>query len=88
MTTFVVFMIAIGIAWAVVYRFAPKGWRTIATNVVALLPVVADVIASMLTDGAFADLLPAELMPAYTIALVMANVYLRTVTTTPLGRRE
>jgi hypothetical protein len=71
-----------------IYRFAPKGWRTISTNVVALLPVVADVIVTLLTEGTFIDVLPAELMPAYTIMLVMANVYLRTVTTTPLGRRD
>lgn len=79
---------AVAAAWALVYYFAPKGWRTIATNAVAILPVAADVVVSLSADGTLIDVLPPEIMPVYTIVVILANFYLRTVTTTPLGRRD
>lgn len=76
------------VGFALVYFFAPKGWRTIAANVVAVLPIAADALVALAADPMFVDILPAEIAPLYTVSVILANVYLRTVTTTPLGRRE
>jgi len=64
-----------------------KGYRTIAANVLAALPIVADVVLAFAVEGG-GDLIPTEYVPYYTLAVLLANVYLRTITTTPVGKRE
>ena len=65
-----------------------KGWRTVAVNAVAALPVLADVLLAVTTDPAVADLIPDQWAAYYALFVVLVNLYLRTITTTPLGRRE
>jgi hypothetical protein len=64
-----------------------KGFRTLAVNAVAALPVVANVVVSLNSEG-LAALIPAQYMGLYTLAVIIANVYLRSITTTPIGRRD
>lgn len=57
-----------------------KGWRTILANVLfAILPIVE------LTE--FKAVLPQHWLPWYALAVVLANMALRWVTTTPVGRK-
>lgn len=64
-----------------------KGYRTILTNALAALPIVAEVVSAMHAEG-LGDIMPDHYIPIYTLLVILANVYLRTITTTPLGRRE
>lgn len=64
-----------------------KGYRTIITNLVALAPIVADVVVSFASEG-LGELIPAAYLPYYTLVVILANVYLRTITTTRVGQRE
>lgn len=58
-----------------------KGWRTIAFNVVsAILPIME------LTE--LRDVIPEQWVLYYVLAVAVGNIYLRTVTTTPIGRPE
>lgn len=65
-----------------------KGWRTIAFNAASLAVMVAGVVLQ------YADRLPIEDSQAAiagvvaTIIVNLGNMYLRTITTTPMGRKE
>lgn len=74
-----------------------KGWRTVFFNVAAALPLLIDQVAAMLMSGDLVALLAggdrAGALPPgwaqwYTLAVIGANLYLRTQTTTPLGRGQ
>ncbi len=69
-----------------------KGWRTILFNAAALLPILADLgflALQVLTEAPeLKALLPAGWLPYYTAAVAVANIYLRTLTTTPVGKRD
>jgi hypothetical protein len=58
-----------------------KGYRTIAFNTLsAVVPIVS------LTE--WHAVFPAEWLPYWLLVVALINVYLRTVTSTALGRRE
>lgn len=58
-----------------------KGWRTIAFNVLsAVVPMIS------LTE--WNALFSPEWLPYWLLFVALANVYLRTITTTPIGRKE
>ena len=58
-----------------------KGWRTIAFNILSTaVPLIS------LTE--WNAVFPAEWLPYWLLVVAIANVYLRTITTTPIGRRE
>jgi hypothetical protein len=54
--------------------------KTMWLNLLALLPVLGDALAPMLLDPAFQGLIPAAWLPYYTVAVAVANIYLRTRT--------
>lgn len=58
-----------------------KGYRTIAVNLLStIVPIMA------LTE--WRDVLPKDWVPYYALGLAVANVWLRSITTTPVGRSE
>jgi hypothetical protein len=69
-----------------------KGYRTLAVNgiagvligVEALLPHVLEVFGMPEVRG----MLPEGWVPYYALGLALLNIWLRTITTTPVGRRE
>ena len=69
-----------------------KGWRTVAFNILAAVPLVIDAALPMLHEIAslpeIRDLIPSSWLPYYALSLALGNVFLRSITTTPLGRRE
>jgi hypothetical protein len=65
-----------------------KGLRTIVVNFFLMIPVIADVVIQVLLDPQFGTLIPQTWYPLYTFAVLVVNAYLRTITTTPVGKRE
>lgn len=64
-----------------------KGYRTLVANGIAAGPILVDLIMAFAAEGG-GDLIPKEYLPYYTLILVFANVYLRMITTTPVGKKE
>jgi hypothetical protein len=57
-----------------------KGWRTIVANAVfAIVPV--------LELAEVRDVVPDDWLPWYSLFVVLANMYLRKITTTPVGKK-
>lgn len=57
-----------------------KGYRTILVNVLAaLIPFLA--------LAEWRDVIPDQYWPFYALGLAMANMLLRTITDTPIGRK-
>ncbi len=58
-----------------------KGWRTIVANgFMSIMPILE------LTE--LTDVMPAEWLPWYALGMALINMFLRSVTTTPMGRKE
>jgi len=57
-----------------------KGYKTLLFNILAaIIPILE------LTELRY--IIPEEYMPVYMLVVAIGNVYLRTVTTTPMGKR-
>ena len=65
-----------------------KGWRTISANVAMALPVVLDVAWAVIQTDEFGSVIPHQYLHYYSMFIVGVNVYLRKITTTPMGRVE
>lgn len=57
-----------------------KGWKTVTFNVLAAVVPILE-----LTE--LKGIVPEEYLPFYALAVAMGNVYLRSVTTTPMGKK-
>jgi hypothetical protein len=65
-----------------------KGYRTVAfMGAAAFLPAL-DALLPILMLPEWADVIPSEWWPYYSIAVGILGIVLRAVTTTPLGQRE
>lgn len=68
-----------------------KGWRTIIVNTIALIPPTIDAVLPMVAEIAglpeVQALIPADKLPYYALGLAVANIYLRAITDTPVGKR-
>jgi hypothetical protein len=58
-----------------------KGWKTVTFNVLAAIVPILE-----LTE--MKGIVPEEYLPFYALAVAMGNVYLRSVTTTPMGKKQ
>tara|TARA_R110000782_G_scaffold73701_3_gene147515 strand:- start:97 stop:291 length:195 start_codon:yes stop_codon:yes gene_type:complete len=58
-----------------------KGWKTISFNIVAALVPVLELTELL-------PLIPEDYMPYYMFGVALANLFLRTVTTTPVFAKE
>lgn len=57
-----------------------KGWKTVVFNVLAAIVPILE-----LTE--FKGLVPVDYLPFYALVVAVGNVYLRSITTTPMGRK-
>ena len=57
-----------------------KGWKTVTFNVLAAIVPILELIE-------LKGIVPEEYLPFYALAVAMGNVYLRSVTTTPMGKK-
>lgn len=60
-----------------------KGYKTILANLVMLAPILFDILVS----SEFRQLIPSVYLPYYSLGVLVVNMYLRTLTTTPVGKR-
>ena len=65
-----------------------KGWRTVIFNGVASIPLFLEAAIHILSIPEVYGVLPPEWIPWYSLAIALANIALRKVTTTPLGKSE
>jgi hypothetical protein len=63
-----------------------KGFKTLAFNILALLPLAFEIAMQMLVDPEFSSLIPEHLKAEYALAVALINIWLRSVTTTPIGK--
>jgi hypothetical protein len=57
-----------------------KGWKTVTFNVLAT-------VVPLLELTEIKGIVPEEYLPFYALAVAMGNVYLRSITTTPMGKK-
>lgn len=69
-----------------------KGYRTLIVNIVAAIPAAIELALPQLVQvigmPEFRGILPQGWLPYYALALALANIWLRSITDTPVGRRE
>lgn len=69
-----------------------KGWWTVAFNVLAASPLALDaaqpLIIAVLMLPHFQALIPDYLLPYYGLFLAAVNIWLRSITDTPIGKAE
>lgn len=58
-----------------------KGWKTVTFNLLAAIVPILE-----LTE--LRDVVPEQYLPFYALAVAMGNVYLRSITTTPMGKKQ
>lgn len=63
-----------------------KGFRTIIANIVMSLPLLADPLGQILNAPEMRDIIPAQDLPYYGLGMVVVNLILRSITTTPVGK--
>jgi hypothetical protein len=64
-----------------------KGWRTIVFNIASILVLVAGIILQYLDQLGLDDRTVALVGMALTIFNAVTNIYLRAITTTPMGEK-
>ena len=63
-----------------------KGWRTIAFNVLSIIVMLAGVVLQYVGQLGLSEMQAAMAGVVATIIVNLGNMYLRSVTTTPLGQ--
>lgn len=65
-----------------------KGYRTLIVNFAMMLPMLWDVVWQIAQSPEFRAVIPEEYLTFYALLMVAVNMYLRKITTTPIGRKE
>jgi hypothetical protein len=65
-----------------------KGYRTLAFNLLAALAVLAELVIEMGYSQEVQFFITDEYMPIFMMAIIVANVFLRFKTTTPVGKKQ
>lgn len=85
-------LLVVGVTAIVFYlavRFAPQGWRTIAFNVVAAIPLVGGELASVLTGFDWGKIgVGPQTAALIGLAIIITNIVFRKMTSTPMGKGE
>ena len=63
-----------------------KGWRTYIINVLAAAPIVFDMIILILNTPEFQAIIPIQYVTYYALGIIVINLIMRTITTTPPGQ--
>lgn len=64
-----------------------KGWKTVGFNVAAGIIPIASILGEIINLPEVKNVIPVEYMPIYTVAVVIINLVLRSITTTPVGKK-
>ena len=65
-----------------------KGYRTIAFNLIAGIPLALEAVFAIASLPEVLPLIPNQYLPLYSLGVVLGNMWLRSVTTTPLGQAK
>jgi len=65
-----------------------KGWWTVAFNCVAASPLLADLAVAVIALPEFQALIPEGALPYYALGVAAVNIWLRSLTDTPIGKAE
>lgn len=84
----VVVLALLALAFLLVLNVAPKGWRTALFNAIAGVPVVGAVVADALGGFDWTRVLDGKAASWAGLGVLVLNVALRAMTTTPIGRGE
>lgn len=86
MTTLLFIMILV-VAMIAAMAFAPQGWRTVAANAAVAVPVLALQLSDFLIHFNFGAILSPSEAAWLMLALNVLNIFLRSITSTPMGKR-
>lgn len=64
-----------------------KGWKTVGFNLIAGSPAILMLVGQVLGLPEVKDLIPVTYMPVYLAVMAGVNLYLRSITTTPIGKK-
>jgi hypothetical protein len=64
-----------------------KGYRTLLFNLLALAPLCAEIFLELAYSQEVQFFITEEMMPIFMVAVIVCNILLRFVTTTPVGRK-
>lgn len=64
-----------------------KGWRTVIFNTVTIFVTGAGIVLQYLDRLGLSDEAAAFIGMTISIAVAMSNIYLRSITTTPMGKK-
>lgn len=64
-----------------------KGYRTLAFNLLAMVPVLMEIFLELAYSEEVQFFLTPEMMPFFMAGVIVANIILRLITTTPVGRK-
>lgn len=64
-----------------------KGYRTIIVNAIAAVIPALEVVGMVANIPEIKGIIPNEWMPWYSAGVAVLNVYLRYITTTPVGKK-
>jgi hypothetical protein len=79
---------AMAVLFLAILAWAPKGWRTALANLVAAVPVVGAEVASQLGGFDWTKVMSPQNAGLAALVVLVMNVVLRAVTTTPIGKSE
>lgn len=83
---FLLVLVILAAVFWLVMTWAPKGWRTVIFNAVASVPVIGAQLADALGGFDWTKVLAPQNAAWAGLALLMANIILRSVTTSPVGK--
>jgi hypothetical protein len=66
---------------------ALKGWKTVLFNLGASSPILLDIAGYLLNYPGVQGLIPEQYMGEYALGIGVVNLFLRYITTTPMGEK-
>lgn len=86
MLHFVLTLVTAAVILGLVFYFIPKGWRTIVANLAASVPILGSILASLASVD-LTQYLDKSVAEAAMLAIVVANIIMRSLTTSPVGEK-
>ena len=79
-------LLAVAVILILSYYFAPKGWRTVVFNAISTVASVLIPTVSYLADFPWAQYLEPQVAVVLIVGINLANKWLRSITTSPVGK--
>lgn len=86
MLQIIVALAIVGLGFALAMSVAPQGWRTVVFNAIASLPMIGATVADALSGFDWTRVLDGKAASIAGLAILVLNVALRAMTSTPIGK--